>query len=64
MTLGAGATSLFGADGTAVVLHARPDDDVTDPSGDSGARIACGIIHKGAGASPKATGGSQGSGGM
>jgi Cu-Zn family superoxide dismutase len=64
VTLGAGATSLFGADGTAVVLHARPDDDVTEPSGDSGARIACGVIRKGAGASPKPTGGSQGSGGM
>jgi len=64
VTLGAGATSLFDADGTAVVLHARPDDDVTDPSGDSGVRIACGIIRKAGGASPKATGGSPGSGGM
>ncbi len=64
VTLGAGATSLFGPDGTAVVLHARPDDDVTDPSGDSGARIACGIIRKGTGASLKVAGGSQGSGGM
>jgi Cu-Zn family superoxide dismutase len=64
VTLGAGTTSLFGPDGTALVLHARPDDDVTDPSGDSGARIACGVIRKEAAARPKATGGSQGGGGM
>ncbi len=63
VTLGAGATSLLDADGTAVVLHARQDDDVTDPTGDSGARIACGIVQKAGGASPKATGGSQGGGG-
>jgi len=64
VTLGAGATSLFGADGTAIVLHARPDDEVTDPSGDSGARVACGVIRKGTVASAKAAGDSQGSGGM
>jgi Cu-Zn family superoxide dismutase len=46
VTLGTGPTSLFDADGTALVLHAAPDDEVTDPSGNSGGRIACGIVRK------------------
>jgi Cu-Zn family superoxide dismutase len=44
--LGSGAGSLFDADGTAVVIHAGPDDHRTDPAGNSGARIACGVIQK------------------
>jgi superoxide dismutase, Cu-Zn family len=35
---------LFDADGTAVVVHADPDDYRTDPSGNSGPRIACGVL--------------------
>lgn len=45
LTLAPGqATSVVGAGGTALVLHAQPDDYRTDPSGESGDRIACGVI--------------------
>jgi superoxide dismutase, Cu-Zn family len=40
----AGPDSLFDADGSAIVIHAAPDDMNTDPSGNSGARIACGPL--------------------
>ena len=39
-----GANGLIDADGAAVVVHASADDYKTDPSGNSGARIACGAI--------------------
>jgi Cu-Zn family superoxide dismutase len=38
--------SLFQPGGTCLVVHAKPDDDVTDPSGNAGARLACGAIRK------------------
>lgn len=41
VTLGAGNHSITGR---AIVLHADPDDLVTDPTGNAGARIACGVI--------------------
>jgi superoxide dismutase, Cu-Zn family len=46
ITLGSGATSVFDADGSAIVVHAGPDDFKTDPTGNSGGRIACGVIVK------------------
>jgi Cu-Zn family superoxide dismutase len=45
--LGEGPNSLFGPQGTAVVIHEKSDDEVTDPSGNSGPRIACGVIAHG-----------------
>jgi Cu-Zn family superoxide dismutase len=43
--LSAGVLSaLMDADGAAVVVHADPDDEMTDPSGKSGKRILCGVL--------------------
>jgi superoxide dismutase, Cu-Zn family len=46
VTLGQGPNSLFHDGGTSLVIHASADDYATDPSGNSGARIACGVIEK------------------
>lgn len=35
---------LLDADGSAMVIHASADDQMTEPSGNSGARIACGVF--------------------
>ncbi len=39
-----GFGGLLDGDGTALVMHAGADDHRTDPSGDSGERLACGVI--------------------
>lgn len=45
--LGDGPNGLFGAEGTALVIHEKADDEVSDPAGNSGPRIACGVVTRG-----------------
>jgi Cu-Zn family superoxide dismutase len=47
ISLAPGPNSVLDADGSAIVIHAAADDNVTDPSGNSGDRIACGVIAAG-----------------
>jgi Cu-Zn family superoxide dismutase len=42
-----GATSMLGTGQRAFVIHADPDDEKTDPSGNSGGRVICGVIERG-----------------
>ena len=46
VTLKDGPHSLLSNGGSAIVIHAKADDYKTDPSGNSGDRIACGVITK------------------
>jgi len=46
VTLGEGENSLFHEGGTSLVIHASPDDYKSDPAGNAGARIACGVIER------------------
>ena len=46
VTMVDGANSLFANGGTSLIVHEKADDMKTDPSGNSGARIACGTITK------------------
>ena len=46
VTFSAGTASLLDEDGSALVVHAQRDDLQTDPSGNSGDRIACGVIER------------------
>ena len=39
-----GESGLLDADGASIIVHATADDNRTDPSGNSGARVACGRI--------------------
>jgi Cu-Zn family superoxide dismutase len=47
VSLEKGSGSLFDADGSALVVHANADDMRTNPAGNSGAPIACGVIERG-----------------
>ncbi len=44
VTLTAGQTTLLDADGSALVIHADADDQVSQPAGNSGTRISCGVV--------------------
>jgi len=46
VTMGDDAHSIFTGGGTALVIHAAADDMKSDPAGNAGARIACGVISK------------------
>ncbi len=46
VTLTTGGNSVFTGDGTALVIHAQADDMKSDPAGNAGDRIACGLIVK------------------
>jgi len=46
VTIKAGPNSLFDADGSALVIHQGVDDYKSDPAGNAGARIVCGVITK------------------
>lgn len=46
VTLESGPNSLFHPGGTSLVIHAGADDNRTDPAGNAGARIACGVIER------------------
>jgi Cu-Zn family superoxide dismutase len=44
VTMGSGSNSVFANGGTALVIHAKADDLMSDPAGNAGDRIACGVI--------------------
>ena len=46
VNLGTDNHSVYSNGGTSIVIHAKADDMKTDPSGNSGDRIACGVISK------------------
>jgi superoxide dismutase, Cu-Zn family len=46
LSLKQGKDNLFDSDGSALVIHARQDDYKTDPAGEAGDRIACGVIER------------------
>lgn len=46
VSLGSGKNSLLDADGTALVVHEDADDYKSDPAGNAGKRIACGVVRR------------------
>jgi len=46
VTIDKGAARLLDDDGAALMIHAGPDDYKSDPAGNAGDRVACGIIEQ------------------
>jgi Cu-Zn family superoxide dismutase len=46
VTLSSRPTTLFTTNGTSLVIHADPDDEMTNSAENSGVRVICGIIDK------------------
>ena len=46
VSMGAEANSIYANGGTALMIHGAADDMKTDPAGNAGPRIACGVITK------------------
>jgi Cu-Zn family superoxide dismutase len=46
LTLTTGAGAVLDTDGSALVLHAKADDYISQPAGNAGDRVACGVITK------------------
>jgi superoxide dismutase, Cu-Zn family len=46
VNLGSDGHSLYSNGGTALIVHAKADDQKTDPAGNAGDRIACGVVTK------------------
>ncbi len=46
LAIASGPRAVLDDDGASIVIHERADDDITDPAGNSGARIACGVVRR------------------
>jgi Cu-Zn family superoxide dismutase len=45
-TLSEGPTTLLDEDGSALVIHADPDDYESQPAGNAGSRVACAVVSR------------------
>ena len=57
ITLSSGSNSILDSDGSTLIVHAGSDDQETDPTGNSGGRVAAGVIREAATGESTATGG-------